>query len=240
MTYWGKRAETFDKLDWVKSRNYMDVLLEACKLQPEQRVLDLGCGTGRVAQMLVPHVKKVVGIDIAPEMIDKAKETVPEAEFVVADARDLSLFDRNQFDCVVARMIFHHILDGLKDAVRECHRVLKPEGRLVIAEGIAPHPLLQNWFAEMMALKEERLALRPEDLLKLLTGFRMSSASTFIQPQMSLRNWIEYGGVPEENKAALWEMHQALDSEGRALYNMIETDHDMLMDWTTCIAVGIK
>ena len=240
MSYWGKRSETFDKLDWVKSRNYMDVLLAACKLEPGHQVLDLGCGTGRVAQVLVPHVSKVVGIDIEPEMVIKAKGAVPEAEFVVADARDLSLFDRNQYDCVVARMIFHHILDGLKDAVKECHRVLKPGGRLVIAEGIAPHPSLQGWFVEMMALKEERLALRPEDLLKLLTGFRMSSASSFVQPRMSLRNWIEYGGVPEENKAALWEMHQSLHPEGRELYNMVEEDGDLLMDWTTCIAVGIK
>jgi SAM-dependent methyltransferase len=240
MKTWAERAETFDKLQWVRDDDYMDHLLEACQLDPSHKVLDLGSGTGQVAQALVPHVREVIGIDISPEMVIKAKGLVPDAQFIVADARDLHMFGHNRFDCVVARMIFHHVLERLGDAVKECYRVLRPGGRLVIAEGIPPHPSLNDWFAEMMALKEERRTLRVEDLLHLLGPFHMCSASCFIQPDMSLRNWIEYGGVPEESKAALWEMHESLHPEGRALYNMEERHGDLYMDWTTCIAVGIK
>ena len=68
------------------------------------RVLDLGVGAGRTARFLSPLCSDYVGVDYVPEMVATCKATIGESEnvrFLVGDARDLSLFERQSFDLVV-------------------------------------------------------------------------------------------------------------------------------------------
>ena len=90
------------------------------------------------------------GIDPAPEMIKRAtsrarKQQVPVA-FQVAFAQRLP-FPNGTFDAVACTLALHHVAeDDQQSAVQEMYRVLKPEGRLLIAEfdqGHGPHALLR-------------------------------------------------------------------------------------------------
>ena len=237
---WAKRAKTYDCLDWVREPDYQRAVLDACDLQAWHRVLDVGCGTGQLTRKIAPRVKEAVGLDLSPAMLAYA-DGQRNIKLLVGDVRDMRAVKSNTFDCVLARMVFHHILEDLDKAVSECHRVLRPGGRLVVAEGVPPDPSLREWFSQMMALKEERVTFLPADLEALLSGFRKVTSSLFIQKGMSLRNWLDFGGVPEEAKAEIWRMHLGLDDTGREHYNMsIVRKKDVLMDWTTCIVVGIK
>jgi ubiquinone/menaquinone biosynthesis C-methylase UbiE len=111
------------------------------QLQPGARVLDVGCGTGRLAMMFAERVApggSVDGIDAAVEMIKRAqgrarKRGVP-ASFQVAYAQQLPFADA-AFDAVACTLALHHVAeDDQQTAVREMYRVLKPSGRLLIAE----------------------------------------------------------------------------------------------------------
>lgn len=87
------------------------------------KVLDVGCGTGLITQVLKGDVW---GLDISEWKLKRAKRHVPTAKFVVGDAEDMP-FDGESFDCVVSTDILEH-LERPDLAVRGIYRILKQGG----------------------------------------------------------------------------------------------------------------
>jgi arsenite methyltransferase len=128
-------------------------------LYPGDAVLDIGCGTGvdsLVAARLVGTGGRVVGIDLTPAMIDKARANQArlgfgQLTFQAAEAEALP-FPDNDFDAVISNGVFNLTLDKEK-ALQETHRVLKPGGRFLLADMVlvAALPpdlgdLVENWY----------------------------------------------------------------------------------------------
>jgi ubiquinone/menaquinone biosynthesis C-methylase UbiE len=114
--------------------------LAALDLQPHERLLDVGCGTGAAVRAAAATVERAVGVDLSPQMIARARELatdVPGAEFVVGDSEQLP-FESGEFDAVLCTASFHHYPNPRK-ATAEMARVVAPGGRLVIADGVADH-----------------------------------------------------------------------------------------------------
>ncbi len=97
------------------------------------KVLDLGCGNGRLFEVLKAKSVDYLGVDNNSALIEKAKRRFPEAEFQLCDMVDLELPDRC-FDVVFSVAAFHHIPGKALRAksVRQIHRVLKDRGVLVL------------------------------------------------------------------------------------------------------------
>jgi SAM-dependent methyltransferase len=115
-------------------------LLAAGGVRPGDRVLDVGCGPGYFARMLAEEVGpegSVVGIDAAPEMIEYATRRarrLSNCRFQPGTAESLAFPDAS-FDVVVSSLVMHHLpREGRLPAVREMRRVLRPGGRLVLAD----------------------------------------------------------------------------------------------------------
>ncbi|ELY57003.1 class I SAM-dependent methyltransferase [Natronolimnohabitans innermongolicus] len=105
-------------------------------LDPEagERILDLGCGTGHLTQQIAERGADVVGVDRSAAMLERARATYPEREFVRADARTLALVD--SFDAVFSNAALHWIRDRDQDAALESIAdALEPGGRLVAELG---------------------------------------------------------------------------------------------------------
>ena len=107
---------------------------------PDHRVLDLGCGAGfdtlLAAQMVGPN-GKVIGVDMTPEMIAKARNNaenlgVMNVEFVLGEIEHLPLPDAS-FDLVISNGVFNLCPDKPR-VLSEVFRVLKPGGRLQMAD----------------------------------------------------------------------------------------------------------
>jgi cyclopropane fatty-acyl-phospholipid synthase-like methyltransferase len=112
---------------------YVDVVLEG--LEPQARVLDLGCGTGTpIARYIVEKGFRVVGVDQSEKMLEIARLAVPEAEFVHRDMIDVELADG--FGAAIAwDSIFHVERKHHSDIFHKLAQSLEHGGRLLLSVG---------------------------------------------------------------------------------------------------------
>lgn len=124
-----------DRRSRFNARPQQDALA-VLALQPNDRFLDVGCGTGAAVRAAATVVEHAVGVDIAPKMILRAKELaagLPGAEFTIGDSEQLP-FPAEAFTALLCTASFHHYPEPER-ALAEMARVLAPGGRLVIADG---------------------------------------------------------------------------------------------------------
>ena len=116
-------------------------IVDEASLKPGESVLDCGCGTGTlavVAKRQVGPKGRVCGIDISKDQLDVARKKIKrenlEIEFCESSIDELP-FPDHSFNAIFSTLMLHHVPREVKiGAFREMRRVLKPGGRIVIAD----------------------------------------------------------------------------------------------------------
>ncbi len=111
---------------------YGESLIEILDPQPNERILDLGCGTGELTHLIAQKCQQVIGLDLSPDMIASARTQYPNLTFEVADATNFR-FER-PFHAIFSNAALHWILDPQK-VVRCMYYNLMHGGRLVLEFG---------------------------------------------------------------------------------------------------------
>lgn len=111
---------------------YGEDLVELLAPKPGERILDLGCGTGYLTNMIAEAGAEVTGIDNSPEMISKAMGEYPNLDFRVLSATDFDF--ENLCDAIFSNAVLHWVLDK-ESAINCISKSLKSGGRFVAEFG---------------------------------------------------------------------------------------------------------
>jgi ubiquinone/menaquinone biosynthesis C-methylase UbiE len=137
-------------------RKLREMTINLAGIKPGDRVLDVGCGTGRLALLMKEIVGEeghVAGIDLAPKMVARAQRQAEkrglEMDFQVASIADLP-FPEGSFDVVTSSLMAHHLPRRIKRAgFAEVCRVLKPDGHFLLCD-FGPPPERWMWMTRLL------------------------------------------------------------------------------------------
>ncbi|HEV2061260.1 MAG TPA: class I SAM-dependent methyltransferase, partial [Solirubrobacteraceae bacterium] len=120
---------------WREGERDLDTLLSSVDVtvRPEDVVLDLGCGVGRLTRVLAARAAHVIALDVSPEMLRRAQELndgLGNVTWLLGDGESLTGVEDASLDGAVSHVVFQHIPDPKVTLgyVEELARVLKPGG----------------------------------------------------------------------------------------------------------------
>lgn len=232
---------------------YGNRLIELLAPKQGEKILDLGCGTGVLANEIANYGAEVVGIDKSENMVNQARNKYPHLRFEIQDATKLD-FD-GEFDAVFSNATLHWVRPPI-EALKGIYRSLKNGGRFVAEFGgkgnvktISSEIIQQikeagyefksenfHWFypsiGEYSSLMEE-------------VGFRVTFAEHFDRPtpldgEDGLRNFIQmfclhlFNGVPEHKK------EEIVTNVEKELRGTLYKDGYWIADYKRIRVVGVK
>jgi trans-aconitate methyltransferase len=171
----------------IVQQSWARELIAKLKLRGDERILDVGCGDGKVTAELARAVPRgaVTGVDASGEMIGFARKTFPPArisnlKFQITDAREISF--KTKFDLFFSNAALHWV-DDHQAVLRGAASVLKPGGRLVVSCGGKGNA------------HDVFLALRPEMRLKRWCDFfRKMPMPYFFYAPADYEKWLPKSG----------------------------------------------
>ncbi|WP_417517045.1 ArsR/SmtB family transcription factor [Minwuia sp.] len=125
----------------VSERQVETVLHGILGSAPVGDYLDLGTGTGRMLAILGAKASRAIGVDVNGEMLAVARQAIDRPDFRHVHVRQADIhnlpFSRESFDLITAHQVLH-FLDDPDQVIREAARVLRPGGRMIVAD-LLPH-----------------------------------------------------------------------------------------------------
>lgn len=236
--YWKNRASQYSAFKWANDSAYLSAFIEACEPRKGEWILDVGVGTGLVAEAVLPFSSKVVGIDNSKDMITQCNG---KFNVMFCDARDIPYPD-GSFDKIIARNVFHHITERLQDAVNECYRVLKKGGKIIIGERTSPSDTTKAEYRAIFRFKDKRIIFIEDDLIELIeeAGFVFMYSRTHWIRGLSVRSWLAKSELSYEAKSRIFALHVNGSDELKQAYSMEIRDDDCFIDIKNVILVGEK
>lgn len=173
-------------------------LLALVQPQADWHVLDVATGAGHTALALAPFVADVVGVDLTPQMVSRARALAAErgvtnVTFEVGEAENLPVRPAS-FDLVTCRVALHHFVHPDR-AVADMARVCKPEGLVAVIDNIVPADAsvarAVNSFEKMRDPSHARALALPE-LIGIMrgAGLKISHNETLRKP-IDFYDWLD-------------------------------------------------
>lgn len=127
-------AKIYDYLVFNDLKNAYEIgeIVNKTSANDTSVILDVGCGTGHHVDTLSQQNLNVVGIDISPSMIKKAKENFPNREFTVGNALDGSQFNHNSFTHILCLYFTIYYFPDKRQFFDNCMDWLMPGGYLIV------------------------------------------------------------------------------------------------------------
>ena len=133
--YWSRFSDTYDKKqEYVVGKDLKDEIDKALSELPDLgKTVEFGCGTGVYTELILPKTTHLKATDLSNELLALARQRLgpnPKVLFQKENCMATS-FTSEEFDSVfMANLI--HVIDNPNQVLKECHRILKKEGLLIV------------------------------------------------------------------------------------------------------------
>ncbi|MBT3961421.1 MAG: class I SAM-dependent methyltransferase [Candidatus Marinimicrobia bacterium] len=232
--YWAKRAVQYNKTSWVKNEDFIDAFLGMLPSKSFKSILEVGIGTGAVANKVSERIGPLTGIDISQEMIDKINH--PGITPIVANAHDLP-FEDSSFELIYMRNVIHYI-DDPSLAISEIYRCLKPNGYFLFSQVVPPDDSISEEYDWLIG-RNIHYPTKGE-ITELFSTFSNLRNESFILENQSIMNWLNNTCSDESQKQKAIERHKNTSDVYKQLANFIENDNDIMVNIKHFMMVGKK
>lgn len=180
-------------ISFGQDRRWRRATLAALRLNPGDRVLDVGAGTGVSTADLATSGAYVVGLDLSLGMLRAGRRVRPEVPLLAGDALRLPFPDES-FDAVTISLALRNVVDT-EAALREMARVTRPGGRLVVCEFSTPtNPVFRTVYLSYLMRS-----------LPTVARAVASNPDAYVYLAESVRAWPDQAGLAGQIARAGWE-----------------------------------
>lgn len=246
----GGREGGYEKLGWVGNDGLLKPFVDLGNFTGEELVVDVGTGSLAVLRTIAPYVRGIIGFDIAAEMIKRGDVDLPSNSGVfVGDAYQIPI-ESDSVDVVTTRMVYHHLPD-VSGAAVESRRILKPGGKLIVSEYVAPDPLTLEFDNVAFQIKEAgRHLWTGEQLANLVgnvkPGFSAVELYFAMLPGYSVRDWMGKSGLSIDKQMTITDHYRSAPDFARVSMNIqnvgtnSDESRDALVDRPFAFVVATK
>lgn len=232
---------------------YGNSLIELLAPKQGEKILDLGCGTGDLAQTLFENGVEIIGADKSENMVEQAIQKYPHLEFRVQDATELVY--HSEFDAVFSNATLHWVQPA-SQALHGIYQCLKKGGRFVAEFGgkgnvqTITNEIIRQIKEAGFDFKKEQFpwfypSIAEYSTLMEEAGFRVVFAQHFDRPTQldgaqGLKHWIDmfaiglFGSIPERAK------NEIITNVENNLKEVLYKDSHWMADYKRIRVIGVK
>ena len=228
---WSGRGASYATSELHKSGPSLEKLLALARPNVGDVCLDLGTGTGHTAAALAEHAAQVIGLDVSTGMLRAARKLYqrPNLEFIQAPAQETGLPNAS-FDIITARHTLHHHPDPAA-TLAEAARLLKPGGRLVIADEVTPDAALNDTANDIDAWYDALERTRDHTHVRAYTvdewqSFVAGSGLTWIvgdsktRYPIDVKSWLERMNLDNLTTEAAYDLLASADAHAKEIFEI--------------------
>lgn len=221
-----KRASGYDRSSgWVDDKILIDKIYALAEARIETKVLDVATGTGKIAQAFFGRAGYVVGIDICPQMVRRARKCADK--ILLAPAEKLPFKD-NTFDVCVCRQGLQFMEIGT--VLSEVKRVLKPAGRIVLCHLTAygQRDKDRAFFIQKLRNPARKNFFLPSDFKRMLASKSFTHIESFEYiSKESVNRWIDNGAINKQEKEKIKKAYLRAPGIFKKLHNLSFKKNDI-------------
>ena len=222
--YWAERVGDYNKTDWVKNEKFIDSFLRMLPSQKFVSILEVGIGTGAVAEKMVEKLGHLRGIDISPDMISKIDN--PKISAIIGDAQKLK-FENNTFDLIYMRNVIHYI-DHPERVFSEILRCLIPGGYFLFSQVVPPDDSISEEY-DWLVGRNIHYPTRTE-IINWIDQFKTINENNYILTGQSIMNWLNNTCNEKTERDEVVARHIETSELYKTLVNYSALKNDIYVD----------